>query len=323
MKPSGGKKRVSVTKKSLIGTSLRERLYANDKARMYHFLLMDGAVRGAIVHGEKLVNEMRENHELGILETLVLGHAYMGALLMSSNLKGAERVSLGITCDGPIRGLSVDANTFGEVRGYLKHVPIPIVKPLESFNLAPFFGKGIMTITRQLEKAKQPFVSQIELKFGNMAQDLAYYATKSEQIPSAFDLSIKFDRDGLVTGAGGLLIQALPGADEQNLFELEQIIHWLPSLGESLAEGRGTDEFLIEEFADHTPQILESRRIEFMCHCSRERYAGFLKQLPVEDLQDMAENDPFPTVLTCHNCNTSYHFEQSELLESYREALGR
>ena len=60
-----------------------------------------------------------------------------------------------------------------------------------------------------------------------------------------------------------------------------------------------------------------------MCHCSRERYAGFLKQLPVEDLQDMAENGPFPTVLTCHNCNTSYHFEQPELLDSYQEALSR
>ena len=305
------------------GSTLREQLEDNSRARMFHFLLMGGAARGAILRGEKVVREMRENHGLGILETLVLGHAYMGALLMSSNLKGSERVSLGIRCQGPVRGLSVEANAFGEVRGFLKQVPIPIEKPLESFNTAPFFGKGIMTVMRHLEKAKQPFVSQLELKSGNMAQDLAYYATMSEQIPSAFDLSIQFDREGEVKGAGGLLIQALPGADEESLFKIEQIIHWLPSLGESFAGGRATDTFLLEEFADYDPEILGSRRIDFMCHCSRERYAGFLKQLPLDDLRDMAENGPFPTVLTCHNCNTSYSFAEHEVMASYQDALHR
>ncbi|MBT3273241.1 MAG: Hsp33 family molecular chaperone HslO, partial [Spirochaetales bacterium] len=74
--------------KKQIYTNLRERLEAGKRDRMLHFILFDGTVRGALLHGTRLVNEMRANHELGILETLVLGHAYMGALLLSSNLKG-------------------------------------------------------------------------------------------------------------------------------------------------------------------------------------------------------------------------------------------
>ena len=53
------------------GESLKERLLESAKDRIYNFLLAGGAVRGAILHGTRMVNEMRANHELGILETLV------------------------------------------------------------------------------------------------------------------------------------------------------------------------------------------------------------------------------------------------------------
>jgi molecular chaperone Hsp33 len=41
-----------------------------------------------------MINEMRANHELGILETLVLGRAYLGAALMTGDLKGMDRLSI-------------------------------------------------------------------------------------------------------------------------------------------------------------------------------------------------------------------------------------
>jgi molecular chaperone Hsp33 len=118
-------------KKNIGGESLKERLLASAKDRLYNFLLADGAIRGAILNGTRMINEMRANHELGILETLVLGRAYLAAGLISANLKGADSTSLKIECSGPIRGLSVEANAFGEVRGFLKNVPIPIDKPMQ------------------------------------------------------------------------------------------------------------------------------------------------------------------------------------------------
>jgi redox-regulated HSP33 family molecular chaperone len=202
-------------KKKPYGRTIKEQYQAAARDRLHVFMLAGGAVRGAILHGTRMVNEMRANHGLGILETLTLGRAYLGVGLMAADLKGSDRLSLQINCSGPIKGLSVEGNAFGEVRGYLKRVPIPIDRPVEDFNLSSFFGAGLLSVTRHLESAKQPFTGQVELRYGNIAQDLAYYYTTSEQKPSAFNLGIRFDRDGEVTGAGGLRLQAMPQADEQ------------------------------------------------------------------------------------------------------------
>jgi molecular chaperone Hsp33 len=134
------------------------------------------------MNGTRMVNEMRANHELGILETLVLGRAYLGAGLMSADLKSNDRISIKIDCSGPIKGLVVEANAFGEVRGFLKRMPIPIEKPMESFDLSPFFGAGFLLVTKYIEGAKQPFTGQVMLKYGNIAKDLANYYLTSEQV---------------------------------------------------------------------------------------------------------------------------------------------
>ena len=102
-------------KKKPYGETLKEKLIAGAKDRLYNFLLADGAIRGVIIHGTRMVNEMRANHELGILETLVLGRAYLGAALMSADLKSDDRISIKFDCSGPIKGLVVEANAFGDL----------------------------------------------------------------------------------------------------------------------------------------------------------------------------------------------------------------
>jgi molecular chaperone Hsp33 len=255
-----------------------------------------------------MVHEMRANHELGILETLVLGHAYLGAALMSATLKGNDRLSLLFECSGPIRGLVVESNAFGEVRGYLKQIPIPIEKPLESFDLSPFFGAGFLTVTRYLESAKQPFAGKVILQYGNIAQDLAHYYVTSEQIPTALHLSIRFDPDGNLLGAGGMLIQALPGADAETILAIEQKVESLPSLGTAFSTGKLPETIIRESFKEYAPRIIGNRRIEFMCHCNESDVKRLLMMLPKADLTDILEKGPFPVEMRCHHCNTSYEF---------------
>ena len=304
-------------KASLAGESLKERLLASAKDRIYKFLLADGDVRGAILHGTRMVNEMRANHELGILETLVLGRAYLGAGLMSANLKGADAISIKIECTGPIKGLTVESNAFGEVRGFLKNVPIPIDKPMEDFNLSPFFGAGFLSVIRTIEDAKQPFTGKIALEYGNIAQDLANYFLKSEQIPTAFNLSIKYDRDGEVTGAGGLFLQAMPGADDALAAELEELVVQFPSLGEVFTDGQEPEGLIQDVFKKYTPHFLANQRVEFMCHCTPQRLRRVLQMLPADELRDILDNGPFPLEMRCHYCNTLYHFDKEEIKEIY------
>ena len=299
------------------GDTLKGQYRASARDRIAVFLLADGAVRGAIVHGTRMLNEMRANHELGILETLVLGRAYLGVGLMAADLKGDDRVSMQINCSGPIKGLSVEANAFGEVRGYLKRVPIPIDAPLEDFDLSQFFGAGILAVTKYLESAKQPFTGQVELLHGNIAQDLTHYYLTSEQIPTAFNLSIKFGREGMVVGAGGLFLQAMPRAGDRLTAELETRVLNFPSLGEVFAGGQTSGPLVLEAFADYSPRILSDRRVEFMCHCNPGRLQRLLTLLPITDLKDLRDNGPFPLRMRCHNCNTPYEFSREEIQAIY------
>jgi len=309
-------------KKLITGEDLKDRLQAAAKDRLYRFFLSDGHVRGALVHGTRLIKEMRANHALGLLETLILGHAYMGGLLVASSLKGQDRVALKIECSGPVGGLVVEANAYGEVRGYLRNVPIPVEKPLEDFNLSPFFGAGIISVTRYLQDAKQPFTGQVALQHGNIAQDLAHYYLSSEQIPTAFNLSVKFTPDGDVAGAGGLFLQVMPDAAETTTAVLEKIVYDLPSLGEICAGGEDMDRFLQAHFAALNIVLLDQPRVEFFCRCRHEGVARILRMLPVEELKDICDKGPFPVELRCHYCNTVYPFNREAVQALYRERGG-
>ncbi|MCP5103877.1 MAG: Hsp33 family molecular chaperone HslO, partial [bacterium] len=274
------------------------------KNKLYNFILEDGNIRGAIIHGAHMIKEMRLNHELGILETLVLGHAYLAAGLMTANLKKHDRTAFKIECEGPVKGLSVEAGAFGEVRGHLKNNPIPLEKTPESFDLAPYFGEGLLVVTRFPEYAKHPYVGHVKLKYGSIALNLANYFLSSEQTPASFNLSIKFDTGGNVTGAGGLFLQALPDADDRKVAVLEELVHQLPSIGEAFTGGQSPEEFIYGHFQGFEPKILANRRVEFFCPCRKETVGRVIAKVPRETLEDMLENGPLPVETRCHNCNT-------------------
>jgi molecular chaperone Hsp33 len=155
------------------------------------------------------------------------------------------------------------------------------------------------------------------LKYGNVAQDLANYYLTSEQIPTAFNLSIKFDRDGGVTGAGGVFLQAMPQAEDTLASDLEQRVIDLPSLGEILNRESDPQNLILESFSDYSPRFLVDHRIEFMCHCNQSRVGSLLMLLPIEDLKDIRDKGPFPLEIRCHYCNTAYHFAKDDIRMIY------
>jgi molecular chaperone Hsp33 len=236
---------------------------------------------------------------------------------MTANLKGNDSVCIKIECSGPIKGLTVEANAFGEVRGFLKNVTIPIDRPMADFDLSPFFGAGFLSVIRTIEDAKQPFTGKIALEYGNIAQDLANYFLKSEQIPTAFNLSIKYDTNGEVTGAGGLFLQAMPGADDKLAEELEELVVRFPSLGEVFEDGQEPEGLIQAVFKKYSPRFLANQRVEFMCHCSPDRLRQVLSMLPVDELKDIRDNGPFPLEMRCHYCSTLYHFDKEEVQNIY------
>lgn len=302
-------------KKDIFNKDVKERLKSSAKDKIYRFIMADQMIKGAIVHSTQVVNEMRANHKTGPLETLILGQAYIAASLICSGLKGKnDRISMDIQCSGPVKGLDVEANVFGEVRGYLKTQPIEVENPEEINNLAALFGAGFLTVTQYLEDAPAPYSGQVALEHGTIAENLANYFLVSEQIPTAFKLSVFFDERDEVKGAGGIFLQAMPGADPVKVGEVEKMIRGLDSLGELFSRGKAPEEIIQDKFSNLEPKFLNSSRVEFFCRCSKDKMAGYLQSLPKDEKKDMQKNGPFPLEIRCHHCNSAYQFGKEELL---------
>lgn len=301
-------------KKDIFSKDVKEQFKASAKDRLYRFVMADQTIKGAIVHTTRMVNEMRANHELGPLETLVLGQAYIAANLMGSALKDKnDKLSISIKCSGPIKGFDVETNVYGEVRGFLKTKYIEVENPDNIKYLSTLYGAGFLTVTRYLENAPAPYSGQVALEHGSIAEDLANYYLVSEQIPTGFKLSLDFDDDEIVQGAGGIFLQALPGADPQKVIEAEKMIQSIESLGQMFARGMTPEQVINESFSELNPEFLGNQRVEFYCRCSKERMQGYLKNLGKDDKIDMVENGPFPIEVCCHHCNSVYNFTKQEI----------
>ncbi len=301
-------------KKDIFNKDVKEQFKASAKDRIYRFVMADRMIRGAIVHSTRMVNEMRANHDLGPLETLMLGQAYIAVSLLCSTLKTRnDKLSMNIQCSGPVKGLDVESNVFGEVRGYLKTQQIEVKNPEKIKYLSTLYGAGFLTMTKYLENAPTPYSGQVALEHGSIAEDLAHYFLISEQIPTGFKLSVFFDDKEEVVGAGGIFLQALPGADTSKVIEAEKMIQNIDSLGEAFANGRSPEDIIHKEFSNLEPKFLSNSRVEFFCRCSKERMEGYLRNLPKEEKEDMMENGPFPVEVRCHHCNSVYRFSKDEL----------
>ena len=297
-------------KRSLPGDTPAIRLRAHRRDQLYQFLLDSGRIRGAVLHATRMVGEMRAIHDLGPLETLVLGQAYVAAGMMCVNLKSPESLTIKVDCSGPIGGLTAEGNAHGEVRGYLSRSPIPVPADAGVPRLSDLFGTGpgTLAVTKRLRDGTRPFTGVVEIRYGSLAEDLAYYFATSEQTPSALNLSVSFDDAGHVTGAGGIFIQALPGARDTTVREVERLLRDAPALGAAFAGGEQPPDLLERVFGAHQPVILARRRVLFMCHCSAARFRHHLAALPRTELEDILEHGPLPVVTTCLFCNTTYRF---------------
>ena len=244
-----------------------------DKLRI--FTMADGRVRGALFHGTRFVNQLRAQHNLGILETYILGQASLCAALTIPMMKDLEHNVIKYEGTGPAQGYSVEADSTGYVRGYLFTDNIPVKKALDNWDLTAFMGPGSFTFSRVHKDDKYPQSSTVDVDGDNIAKDFATYFAQSEQINTAFNSSIQFDKQGRVIGAGSMYIQVMPKTggsagdgggtdsrdqdneeDEQLLTKVENAFKACPSLGLLYSEKEvDSEDIIIGLFREFNPEI--------------------------------------------------------------------
>jgi molecular chaperone Hsp33 len=176
----------------------------------------------------------------------------------------------------------------------------------------------VVGVIRDLGMA-QNYSGQVALSSGEIDEEVERYLITSEQIDSVVRCDVLVDSEGQITAAAGLLVQTLPQAHGAALVEFVRDTLRGPVftkvLTDALAQGRVEPEFIAQSALGDCVQglqVLESRKVEFFCPCSRERAESTLGILRQEDLRDMLLEDNQAEVL-CNFCGTKYRFSEIEL----------
>lgn len=279
---------------------------------------LSGSVRAFCATTRELTEYARQCHNTSPVVTAALGRLLTAGAIMGSMQKGQDDIlTLQLRGAGPMKGITVTADSKGTVKGYplVSDVVIP-ANSKGKLDVSGAIGVGILSVIMDLG-LKEPYVGQVELVSGEIAEDLAYYFTTSEQVPSAVALGVLMEKNNTVKQAGGLIIQVLPGASDEQIAALEGRLSQMPSMTTMLEEGKSPETILDELLGDMDLNVLDTISTSFECNCDKERVEKVLISLGRKELKAMIDDNE-PIELKCHFCNKAYNFSVDEIAEIYK-----
>lgn len=275
----------------------------------------EGSIRAFAITSRHLVEEARVDHDTSPVITAALGRLLSGAAMMGTMMKGEkDLLTIQIQCGGPAKGFTVTADANGHVKGF-PNVP-DVELPLNAqgkLDVGGALGLGVMSVIKDMG-LKEPYVGQIALQTGEIAEDLTYYFATSEQVPSAVGLGVLVNPDRSVRQAGGFIIQLMPFTDEKIIDALEKKLSEITSVTNLLEQGYTPERMLEYILGDFGVEITDKIPASFYCNCSKDRVKKAIISIGKKDLNEMiAEGKPIE--VKCHFCNTAYTFSIEELKE--------
>ncbi len=275
----------------------------------------DGCVFVLAADTTDISETSRQIHNTSKVCTAALGRALTGASFMGILLKGQDSsVTLRFNGGGPAGSVIAVADSDGNVRGYVMNPDVNL--PLNEKGKLDVGGAvgtdGFLTVIKDIGM-KEPFVGQIPLVSGEIAEDLTSYYAVSEQVPSVCALGVLVNPDLTVAVSGGFLIQLLPTADDTIIDKVERGLQGLPSVTTMLAEGLTPEEICKKVLPEFNVEVLDTAECEYKCNCSRERVEQALISVGREELLDMANDEV--TEVKCHFCPEVYKFTSDDIKE--------
>ncbi len=268
-----------------------------------------------------LVNEAAGMHHTYPTVTAALGRALTGCGLMASLLDPEQRVAIKLEGDGPMKAVIAEADGTGAVRGYAVVPDVDLPPKNGKLDVSGALGRnGFLTVTKDLG-FKDPYRGIVSLYTGEIASDIAYYYSESEQIPSAVGLGVFVDRDGSVSAAGGFLVQSLPvSGDERRIESVISRIEGMESVTTQIREGRLPEDILKTIFDGIPCHVIEERPLFYQCSCSRDRIEQAIITLGADEIRHIIEGRE-TVEISCQFCGTTYAFPREDL-EHMLEEMG-
>ncbi len=268
-----------------------------------------GNIRILMISSKNLVQEARDIHDLYPTVSAAVGRTMNASLMMAHMLKEeGEKLIVEIRGDGPLSLIIVNADNKGHIRTTMNNPHIQQLKDNGKLDVGGIIGEGTLKVIRERDD-KAVYNSLVPLQSGEIAEDFAYYFAQSEQIPSAVSLGVLVGEDLDIIASGGLIIQVLPSATEEDIVAMESLISNLKPMTTYLQE---MDVFELFTHLFDDGMVLETKDIHYHCGCNRDQMHRVLTTLSAEDLQEMIDQDQGAT-LECHYCHKTYRFTAHEL----------
>lgn len=270
-------------------------------------------IRAFAITSRDTVEYARSAHDLSPVVTAALGRLMTGGVMMGSMLKGEDDLlTLKINGAGPVHGLTVTADSKGNVKGYADH-PQAMMPPssVGKLDVGGVIGLGVLTVIKDMGM-KEPYSSTIDLKTGEIADDLTYYFAASEQVPSSVGLGVLMEKNNTVKQAGGFIIQLMPFTEDEVIDRLEQKLSGLKPVTTMLEEGNPPEEILKLILGDMGLEITDTMPVQFHCNCSKPLVEKVLISLGKKELQSLIDEGK-DVELNCHFCNSNYTFSVEEV----------
>lgn len=263
----------------------------------------------SVLDTTEMVNKAIKIHNLTPLTAAALGRTLTVSTFMASNLKNdGDKLSVVVAGDGVGGKITVCGNGNLCMRGVIDNPEATL--PLRADGKLDVGGcvgrNGRITVTKSMG-LKEPYSGSSKLVTGEIAEDFTAYYAYSEQMPTAIALGVKIGKTGKCVGAGGVIIQALPFATEEDLVKAEDIMKNFSNIS-TLIEEKGAEGVLKEYFGD-----IEYREYnpKYKCLCNRNYVKGILTSLGEKEVNDIIEKEGRVKV-SCQFCNKEYVFGKED-----------
>mgnify|MGYP001438210754 CR=1 FL=1 len=286
------------------------------KDKIIRAVAKDGMVRIIAGITTNLVNEATKMHVCTPVASAGFGRMLTIGALIGTTLKSEkETMTLKIDGNGEAKGITVTAHSDASVKGFIGNPYID--RPLNEkgkLDVGGAIGKdGILYVIKDLG-LKEPYIGQVPIQTGEIAEDFAYYFTVSEQTPSAVSLGVLVDKDLSIKASGGFIVQMMPGSDELLADVITYRLEEIPPITTLISGGKTIEEILEYIFEGMDLKILDSLSPEYKCDCSRERVEKALISIGAETLKEIYDDEKTEEVV-CNFCNKKYEFTNKEIGE--------
>ena len=271
-----------------------------------------GQIRAFAATTRELVEEARSRHGTSPVATAALGRLLTAGAMMGSMMKNdTDVLTLQINGDGPLGGVTVTADSRGDVKGYVQNPDVILPPKNGKLDVGGAVGIGLLTVIKDMG-LKEPYSGQTILVTSEIAEDLTYYFANSEQVPSSVGLGVLMEKDNTVKCAGGFIVQLMPFAEEKVISRLEENVGKITSVTRLLEEGY-TPQRLLEDLTEGLDlEITDTMPARFYCNCSKERVERAVASIGAKDIREMIDEGKDIEV-KCHFCNTAYSYSVDEL----------